>query len=404
MKKYFIGAIFTMLLISLSTQESLAQCIQDSEGKWVSIADPSQPCPNAIVTAVPFLNISTDARASGLGDAGIALSADANSLGFNDSKLVFAEQDLGFGLSYTPWFRNINITDMYLANLSGYKKLDKLQAIGGSIRFFSFGQINFTNANGEPIGTGNPQEAEMKLAYARKLSDKLSAGFGAKFIYSNLAANQQVNGQDISAGLAGAVDISTTYMDEIEVGKMDADLTIALSLRNMGSKITYLNSSNDLRDYLPANMGLGTALNLKIDQYNELAIIAEFNKLMVPTPCLGPDCDANNNVRPDYLEYNPIEAMLKSFSDSPNGFAGELAEITTSLGLEYLYNQQFALRGGYFYESQSKGARSYATAGLGFKYTIFEINMSYLISLRQNNSPLAGTFRFGILFNLGERD
>lgn len=401
MKKYFYGALFTLLLITLSTTESSAQCIQNSNGDWV-LPGSGEPCPNAIITAVPFLRISADARASGLGDAGIALSADANSLGFNDSKLVFAEEDMGISMSYTPWFRNINITDMYIAYLSGYKKLDDLQAFGGSIRFFSFGNIIFTDENGQQVGEGNPQEAEIKLAYARKLGDKLGFGIGGKFIYSDLASNQVVAGQTISAGLAGAVDISATYMDDIEIGNTDAELTVALSATNIGSKITYLNAANNAKDYLPTNLGLGAALNFKIDEFNKVAIVADFNKLMVPTTCFGPDCDQDGNGISDHLELNPIAAMFSSFGDAPNGFSEEIAEIQVSTGVEYWYNNQFALRGGYFHESATKGNRRFATIGTGLKYNVFEINLSYLISINQQNNPLANTMRFALIFNFGE--
>ncbi len=399
MKKYFFGTALIMFLLSITTSDLQAQCIFNGE-KWV-VAGTNEPCQNAIITAVPFLRIAPDARASAVGDAGIALSADANSIAFNDSKLVFSEDDLEFSASYTPWFRNINLTDMYIAYLSGYKRLDDLQAVGGHIRFFSFGNIQFTDENGNPTGQGNPQEAEIKLSYARKLSDNLGFGIGGKFIYSDLASNQSVNGQVISVGLAGAVDLSATYNNEVSIGDTDADLTIGLAATNIGSKITYLNASNDNRDFLPANLGLGTALNFELDGYNQLAILADFNKLLVPTNCFD-NCDEDGNGIPDQLEYNPIQAMFTSFGDAPNGFSEEIAEITASLGLEYWYNNQFALRGGYFHESPSKGNRKYATVGTGLKYNVFEINLSYLIAINQNNSPLAGTMRFSFLFNLGE--
>ena len=405
---------FTLLILSVTTTvlQAQAACIRDTDGTYI-LADRSGPCPNTVITAVPFLRIVSDARSGAMGDAGIATSADPNALHFNDSKLVFADKEIGISATYTPWLRALGLNDVYLAYLTGYMQIDEFQTIGVGLRYFSLGDIAFTDENGNPLGNGRPNEFEIKASYARKLSDKFSAGIGAKYIYSNLASGQSVNGTDITSGNAFGADISFTYITPVQLGSTNADLTMGLALTNIGSKITYTNAAANERDFIPANIGFGVGLNMEINEYNTFAVVGEINKLMVPTPCLGNpndpeyECDngstggtANNDI-PDWKEQSSISGIFSSFGDAQGGFAEELREITYSFGMEYWYDKQFALRAGYYGEHDTKGARNYATVGLGLKYNIFGLNFSYLVPLTNQRNPLDNTLRFSLLFDFG---
>lgn len=351
-------------------------------------------CPNTIISAVPFLRIIPDARAAAMGDAGIAVSPDANTMHHNASKLAFIDQNVGLSATYSPWLRSLGLQDVYLAYLSGFKKIDELQTLGASLRYFSLGEIAFTDINGEPLGVGQPNEFEVSLAYARKLSDKFSAGLTGKFIYSNLAAGQQVDNIDITAGTAAAVDLSFTYLTPMNIGN-SSDLRIGLALTNLGSKISY--TRDELRDFLPGNLGLGAALDIDFDDYNRLTFTAELNKLLVPTPDTT-DIDPENGI-PDYREKSLFSGVFGSFGDAPNGFREEMREISWSFGAEYWYANQFALRAGYYYEHPTKGNRQFLTLGVGIKYNIFGMNLSYLVPTSNVRSPLDNTLRFSLLFN-----
>ena len=287
-------------------------------------------CINTIFTAVPFLRINPDARSGGMGDVGIGISPDANSMHFNASKLAFAEQDLSFAANYTPWLRNLGLNDVYLAYLSGYKRLGDLQTIGFGLRYFSLGSIQYTGLQGESRGTGRPNEFELAAAYARKLSDNFSVGITGKFIFSNLASGQEVDGNIIDPGIAGAADISATYIKKTKFNDRPSTLRLGVVASNIGSKITYTNSQK--RDFLPANLGLGAAWEMQLDDHNSLTIALDINKLMVPTP---DTIDADNDNRPDYRDKSPIEGMFSSFGDAPGGFNEEMREFYYSLGLEY---------------------------------------------------------------------
>ncbi|MBI5914714.1 MAG: type IX secretion system outer membrane channel protein PorV [Bacteroidetes bacterium] len=392
-------AFFTVagLLFSSTLSAQGGGCFKDTNGRWVN--PDGSDCTNTILTAVPFLRIVSDARSGAMGDAGIGISADANAMHFNQSKLVLADKPLGVSATYTPWLRSLGLNDVYLAYLTGYYKLDDQQAIGVGLRYFSLGDINFTDDNGNPIGTGRPNEFEATVAYSRKLLDKLSAAVGAKFIYSNLASGQQVDGTVIEAGKAGAADFSFTYDTDIEANGRKSDLTIGLAVSNIGSKITYTNAANKQKDFLPTNLGLGGAWAFNFDSYNSLTIAADINKLLVPTRCF--DCDADQDGVADWRQESPISGILGSFSDAPNGFDEELKELMYSFGLEYWYDKQFAVRAGYFTESRSKGDRHFFTVGLGLKYNIFGLNFSYLVPTTNQRNPLDNTLRFSLLFDFG---
>jgi hypothetical protein len=403
---YLKVACLTLIGATFFSSTNLdAQCIRDNSGKWVS--QQGGDCVNTILTAVPFLRIVSDARSGAMGDAGIGLSADANAMHFNQSKLVLAEEPLGISTTYTPWLRSLGLNDVYLAYLTGYYKLDDLQAIGIGLRYFSLGDINFTDENGNATGTGRPNEFEITAAYSRKLTEKLSAAVGAKFIYSNLASGQQVDGQVIDAGTAGAADISFTYKTEVEANGNPSDLIIGLAVTNIGSKITYTNAANSQRDFLPTNLGIGAGWTFNFDNYNSLTLATDVNKLLVPTRCFSETpggCDADGNGVDDWREASPISGIFSSFSDAPNGFEEELQELMFSFGLEYWYDKQFAVRAGYFRESRSKGDRQYFTVGLGLKYNVFGLNFSYLVPTTNQRNPLDNTLRFSLLFDFGAFD
>ncbi len=398
---------FCLLAVAgfLSTTSADAQCFKSTDGTWRN--PDGSDCTNTILTAVPFLRIVADARSGAMGDAGIAISPDANAMHFNQSKLVFADKPLGISATYTPWLRALGLTDVYLAYLTGYYKLDDLQAIGVGLRYFSLGDINFTDENGTPIGTGRPNEFDINVAYSRKLTDKFSAAVGAKFIYSNLAAGQQVDGQIIEAGTAGAADISFSYKTDLEANGRPSDLMVGIAITNIGSKITYTNAANKQKDFLPTNLGIGGAWTLNFDSYNSLTVAADINKLLVPTRCFDdPDtpeneCDQDGNGTADWREQSPVAGIFSSFSDAPNGFDEELRELMYSVGVEYWYDKQFAVRAGYFTESRSKGDRHFFTVGLGLKYNVFGLNFSYLVPTTNQRNPLDNTLRFSLLFDFG---
>lgn len=356
-----------------------------------------EPCGNAVTSAVPFLRIVPDARGGSMGDVGLATSADANSMHYNPAKLAFVKNNFSASTTYTPWMRALGLQDVYMAYLGGYTRLDSRQTLGFGLRYFSLGDIAFTGENGESLGTGRPNEWEISAAYARKLSPKLSASLAAKFIFSDLASGQFVEDTPIKAGKAGAADLSMLY--KTPVGGKSKTFSMGLNLSNLGSKITYTNSIN--REFIPANLGLGFALKNDLDHFNSLTFAVDFNKLMVPTPRA---CDENGDRIPDFKQVSAIRGVTGSFADAPGGFSEEMKEITVGLGLEYWYDEQFALRTGYFYEARSKGNRRYLTAGLGIKYNIFSLNFSYLVPTSNQRNPLDNTLRFSLIFDFSEME
>lgn len=392
----------TLLTISqpLSAQASfdpIKGCVIDSNGECL---------PNVLLSAVPFLRITPDARSGALGDAGLATSADPNSLHFNSSKLAFIEKEASFSATYTPWLRNLGLNDVYLAYLTGYKKVDDLQTIGAGLRYFSLGNITYTDINGGQTGMGNPRELEFAVSYNRKLSENFSAGLTAKFIHSNLASGQQVAGQLISSANAFAADLSFLYRKEVDVAPGGSILTIGGALTNLGSKVSYTNGIN--RDFIPANIGIGSALLMNLDEYNSITLTLDINKLLLPTPTnpvdsLGnanPDFDSDpQNGIADYREQSIFAAALGSFSDAPGGFSEELREFNISFGAEYWYDEQFAVRAGYYYEHPLKGDRQFVTVGVGLKYNVFGLDLSYLVPTNNRRNPLDNTLRFTVQFD-----
>lgn len=407
---YFrIKQLIVVLFLSLSIAgygqvfDPAKWCVTDNNGDCIS---------NTILTAVPFLRITPDARSGAMGDAGVALAPTSNALHFNASNLIFSESQSNFSFTYTPWLRNLNLDDIFLLYVSGYYKLDENQAIGGGIRYFSLGDIEFTNAQGGSLGTGRPREAEFTAAYARKLGDKLSASLSGKYIFSNLASGQNVNGVDIISASSFAADFGLNYRTKTKLGGYDAEWSYGLAITNIGSKVSYTRD-NIVKDFIPTNLGLGTALKLDFDDYNSLTFALDFNKLMVPTPIAvfrvdpstgnpvaNENWDKDKNNIADYREKPLFAGMIGSFSDAQGGIREELREVSVSFGAEYWYDKQFAFRGGYYWEDATKGNRRYFTVGAGIKYNVFGIDLSYLIPTSVIPNPLDNTLRFSLLFDV----
>jgi hypothetical protein len=357
-----------------------------------------------ITTSVPFLRITPDARHGGMGDAGLATSPDASAIFHNPAKLAFCDEPFGVSLSYVPWLRSL-VNDIYLAHAGGYGKFGKNmnQAFGGSIRYFSLGQIDFTNITGDPLGSFKPNEFAMDAAYSRILAKGFSTAIGMRFIYSNLAGGQTLNGVLIKPGIAASADISFYYNKDISLGKMNSNLGLGLNMSNLGSKITYTDSRE--RDFIPMNMGLGARYTIDIDKYNQFSLCVDFNKLLVPTPNLdtsSSNYDADRNGIPDYREKSVPAAIFSSFGDAPGGFREEMQEFTVGAGVEYWYDKLFALRAGYFYENPNKGRRQFLSVGVGLRYSVFGIDFAYLVPTTSQRNPLDNTLRFTLLFNFSK--
>jgi hypothetical protein len=390
MKNFILFALIFMISI-ISTPKTSAQCFD-------GFLPNGQKCGGTIQSAVPFLRINPDARSGGMGDVGIALSPDANAIHFNASKLALTDQKFGASLTYTPWLRNLGVDDIYMAYGSGFYQFDSKvkQTVGVALRYFSLGNITWTDNSGGPLGEGSPREYEVAVSYARQLSPNLAVGVTGKYIYSNLATGQSVGGsQPITSGITGAVDVSMTYKKPMKMAGGASSIMVGGAITNIGGKVSYLNSS----DFLPTNLGIGSAWEIPFDQYNSLTIALDLNKMLVITPQPDNTIDNNNNKIPDWKEVGSVRGMFKSFGDAPGGFKEEMKEINLSAGLEYWYDKQFSVRAGYFREDQSKGGRQYLTMGLGLKYNVMGINLSYLLPTSSQRGPLDNTLRFSLLFD-----
>jgi hypothetical protein len=348
---------------------------------------------NTITTSVPFLIISPDARSGGMGDIGVASSPDAMSMHWNPSKLAFVSNDFGATVSYTPWLKSL-VPDINLNYLTGYQRTSN-GVIGFAFRYFTLGEINFTDRSGESLGSFNPNELSISGAYALKLSNNLSTSVSLRYIYSNLTGGQSV-GADISkAGQTVAGDISAYYIKKIDLGGRDFAWSIGTNISNIGGKISYSESANN-DDFIPTNLRIGSALSTQIDRYNTISFEFDINKLLVPTP--DPlDPFAGNDI-------SSISGIFQSFSDAPAGDK-EIKELIYAIGAEYWYDNQFALRLGYFYEHPDKGDRQFFTLGTGVKYNVFGLDFSYLIPIQDIDetavNPLANTLRFSLTFDFG---
>ncbi|HZK94243.1 MAG TPA: type IX secretion system outer membrane channel protein PorV [Prolixibacteraceae bacterium] len=340
---------------------------------------------NPISTAVPFLTISPDSRHGAMGDVGAATSPDANSQYLNPSKYAFTEGKFGFSLSYTPWLRQL-VNDINLAYMAGYYRLNSNEVIASSLRFFSMGDITLTGQDQMATGTVSPSEFAFDVSYSRKLSDNFSGGVAMRYIRSDLSGG--IGAETYSAGNAFGTDVSFYYFNKWGGTGTSKSIAAGINLSNIGSKISYDQGAN--KEFIPANMRLGTTFTNEFDDFNLFSISLDFNKLLVPTPTGEVDNTSNKSV---------VSSIFGSFSDAPGGFKEEMQEFTISTGAEYWYNKQFALRTGYFYEPQNKGNRKFFTAGVGVKMNIAAIDFSYVIPVHRN-SPLANTIRFTVLFDV----
>lgn len=359
---------------------------------------------NVILSAVPFLTIAPDSRGGAMGDAGVATAPDINSQHWNPSKYAFFDSKGGIALSYTPWLRRL-INDINLAYLAGFKRLDEKQVLSASLRYFSLGDIVFTNIEGVAQGQFNPNEFAVDVAYSRLFLEKLSGGITFRFIRSDLTGGKYVGDSETRAGVSFAADLSGYYITPVDLGGRNAEVSVGMNISNIGTKIAYTQTQE--QSFIPINMKLGSCLKADIDEYNSLAFTIDLNKLLVPTPPIYED-----SAGVTYLAYGkdpnvsvPV-GMFRSFYDAPgverkdgsrSVFLEELREITISAGTEYWYREQFAIRAGYFHEHATKGNRKFFTLGIGLKLNVFSLDFAYLAPVYQNN-PLANTLRFSLGF------
>jgi hypothetical protein len=336
---------------------------------------------NPIVNSVPSLGISPDAAASGLGDLGAATDPDVNSQYWNPSKYAQIESTAGLSLSFTPWLSQL-ASDINLSYVAGYYKLDDHSAISGSLRYFSLGEVTLRTAWNDPGYSITPYEMAVDLGYSRMLSEYLSMGVTMRYIISDLMSSDDPPGSAFSA------DISSYWRKPIYFGREKGSLAFGANISNIGTKISYDGGNSSY--FIPTNLRIGGTVKYPLDDYNTLNISMDINKLLVPTP--KDTAEVTTNV-------SPIAGIFQSFTDAPGGFKEEMQEIYGSVGVEYAYNNQFFVRGGYFYENQYKGNRKYFTFGAGFKMSMFRLDASYLVSQAQSN-PLDGTLRFSLAFDM----
>lgn len=354
---------------------------------------------NPITTAMPSLGIAPDARAGGMGDAGVATAPDIYSQHWNPAKYAFAVSKAGVGLSYTPWLRKI-VNDIALVYGVGYYKLgnENNQALSASVRYFSVGDVKVANASGVFDGLIlSPHEFTVDVAYSRKLTETFSGSVAVRYIRADYSGAD--NGET-SAGNAFAADISGYNESYINLGQSESLLSFGFNISNIGTKIS--NNDGVTNDFLPTNMRIGASLMYPVNDVSTLSFSLDLNKLLVPTPPLREDgeelSDFETRMR-EYRDISPITGIFKSFGDAPGGFSEELKEIMWSLGAEYDFDNKFRLRTGYFYENKYKGNRQYLTFGAGFKLTAFQLDVAYMLATAQQN-PLDQTLRFALAFDI----
>ena len=384
----------TLVLLGFSSLGLSSQALAQ-QGQRVQRILGQDDAQRVITTGVPFLAISPDARSAGMGDVGVATSPDANSVHWNPAKLAFLETDLGASLSYTPWLNNI-VDDMFISYLSGYKKIADGQTLALNLRYFNLGDIQLTDNQGNPLNRISPREFTFGATYALKFSEKLSGGVSARFIHSNLLVDAGTNGTG-KPGVSAGADVSVYYNSPIVLGAKEGTWSFGANISNIGPKITY--QSDSTADFLPTNLRLGTAITTNLDPFNKLTLALDFNKLMVPTPLVDTVTGRINPRNNKTL----ISGMFSSFSDAPGGFEEELREVMISAGIEYWYNDLFAVRTGYFHESLYKGARRYFTAGLGLRYQVFGVDFAYLLP-RGKDHPLQETLRITLHFTMADAE
>ena len=399
MQKRIIGTVGTSVMLS-------AQAIAQTGSSSNLTTQELSGRVNTITTAVPFLMIAPDSKQGGMGEVGAATPADGNSIHWNVAKMAFAEKKGGAAISVTPWLKQL-VPDIYLYYVAGYGKISKTQAIGASLRYFSLGNITFTDIVGNTTGQFRPNEFALDLAYSQKLSETFSAGLAMRYIRSNLTGNYTLsNGQPTKPGTSTAVDVGIYYQSKkLKINDKKAIASAGLVISNIGSKVSY----SVKRDFIPINLRLGGGLKTIIDDYNTFGIYADVNKLLVPTQPVylktvtGTD-SINNSTNEKIIEAGKdpnvgiAKGMLQSFGDAPGGYKEELKEINYSVGFEYWYAKTLAIRAGYFNEAKTKGNRKYFTVGLGLRYNVFGIDFAYLVPITQRN-PLQNTLRFTLSFD-----
>ena len=389
-KSLWIGTLFISLLFSTFADAQIDCMFNNDTGQWE--AQDGGPCVQSIITAVPILRIASDARSNGLGSAGIALSSDANAIHFNESKLAFSKKDLGFAMNYQPW--HVNNNDIHLFHLTGYKKMSDVDAVGVSFRYLSLGKIEQSDSTGM-TSSHRAKEMDMEIAYARQLSKNLSVGFGVKYILSDLAGGQQVGNITIGTGKSFAMDASLTYTNnKIRFLNKPSDLTIGLALTNFGQKISYTASLN--KDFIPTNLGLGTSWKINPADNHSITFVFDVNKLLVPTPS---NVDEDGIDGPDYRSYNSFKGALRSFSDAPSGSKEELNELQFAMGIEYWFQEKWALRGGYFSEHETKGNNKYFTAGLGTRIKNMGVDVSMEFPQTRKRDFFQRTLRLTLMYD-----
>lgn len=361
----------------------------------------------ALNPGVPFLLVAADARAAGMADIGVATSADATSQQWNPAKYAFAEDANGFSVSYTPYLTDL-VNDISLAQLTYFNKINEKSAFAGSLRFFGLGEIELReNAIDDPRIV-SPNELALDASYSLKLSEKFSMAVGGRFINSNLKVAS--DNTDATSASTFAVDVAGFFQsEEIAYNDFNGRWRAGFNIQNLGPKISYDNDDFN-SNFIPANLKIGSGFDFILDDFNKVALNVEFNKLLIPT---FQDSDLNkdgeitneevNQNRNNYSSIGWTSGVFKSFNDAPGGFSEELQEVTYAVGAEYLYQDSFALRMGYFHESPQKGARQFLSLGAGFKYTAIKVDVSYLFSASNVRNPLENTLRFSLTFNFGDK-
>ncbi len=382
-----MNAKIRILAVCLSFGLVLAAPAQDKKNMF-----------NPVNTSVTSQTIAPDARAAGMGDAGVATDPDVVSQYWNPAKYPFTISRAGVALNYTPWLRQL-VSDMDLAYLAGYYRIGDYSAVSASLRYFSLGEVYTGGSVSEDAGmTINPYEMSLDVAYSIMLSEKFSIAAAVRWIYSDLTYDYT---EDTSPGSAFAADIAAYYQDYFTIGSRECQIGLGLNISNIGSKITF--GGDDNSEFIPTNMRLGAALMVPVDEYNRFTITADANKLLVPTYPKQNDGESTEDyqerVQRDYYDVSSIGGIFKSFGDAPGGFKEELQEIYWSLGGEYVYHDQFALRAGYHHEAENKGNRKYFTVGAGFKMSVFSLDAAYLIATAKSN-PLDQTLRFTLSFDM----
>ncbi|REE80013.1 hypothetical protein BX611_2917 [Lutibacter oceani] len=354
----------------------------------------AQEVPNPITTAAPFLLIAPDARAGGMGDIGVATSPDANSQHWNASKYAFMKSQFSLGIIYTPWLRELT-NDVFLGGFTFANRIDDRSAWAASLKYFNLGQIDLTDINGAPEGTEKLNEFSVDGSYSIKLSETYSMGVTLRYIRSDLgieSANSTINPVN-----SFAVDISGYFQSaENNYGDFNGVWRGGYNVSNIGPKVSYSDDGQD--NFIPTNLKVGGGFDFILDNYNKVSLNLEVNKLLVPTPSVSEDGE------PPYVQDDVsfFSGIFKSFNDAPNGFSEELKEFTWALGAEYMYDNSFAIRAGYFNESDLKGARKYFTIGSGFNFKSSKLDISYLFNASDINNPLENTLRFSLSFDFGD--